>query len=208
MVDNFIHSQSETPKIKPGVRIIKSSDYQQYQTAKELWEKTQLDIAAHHVEAENLKMQSIEKGLSAGAEEAKSRLASQILQSATSFVNQLSAIEKDLSQVVNNAVRKIITDFDDNDLVFAAVKKGLKPVYQSQRVAIRVHPTMVENINERLQEIGHSIEFLDVSADARLNETDCIIESDAGIVDASIETQLEAISKAIASQFSGSTALP
>lgn len=203
MSANFIHNKSEAPKIKPGVRIIKSTDYQQYQSARDLWEKAQVDIQEQTAEVEKLKVESIEKGLNAGAEEAKSRMASQIIKSASSLVNQLSAIEKDLSSVVNQAVRKIISDFDNDQLVLAAVKKGLKPVYKSQRVAVRVHPKKVELLNDKINELGHEGRFLEVTGDSRLQETDCIIESDTGIVDASIETQLEAISKAINSKFSG-----
>jgi len=201
MSANFIHNKSEAPKIKPGVRIIKSTDYQQYQSAKDLWEKAQVDIKERTVEAENLKIQSIEKGLTAGAEEAKSRMANQILQSASSLVNQLSAIEKDLSDVVNQAVRKIISDFDNDQLVLSVVKKGMKPVYKSQRVAVRVHPQKVDFLNDKINELGHEGKYLEVIGDTRLKETDCIIESDTGIVDASIDTQLDAISKSINSKF-------
>jgi len=197
MTTEFIQVRGSAPQIKPGVKIIKSRDYIQYKSAKALWEKYQQDIRKNEAEIESLKQQSIEKGLLQGAEEAKARMASQILNSASSLITQLADIEKDLSAVVLSAVRKIVSDFDDEKLVLEAVKKGLQPVYNTQRVAIRVHPEAVPALSKQMENLKHEIDFLEIMPDKKLNFTDCIIESDIGIVNASIDAQLQAIEDAV-----------
>lgn len=208
MAANFIQLKDQAPQIKPGLKVIKSEDYADYKSARELWEQSQQNIKKHEAEAAALKLKSIEHGLTKGAEEAKSRLASQVLNSASSLVKQLSEIEKDLSDVVLSAVRKIVSDFDDETLVLEAVKKGLKPVYNSQKVIIRVNPSMIPYLSERVNEMGHNVDFLEFTPDDRLSNTDCLIESDIGIVNASIEVQLQAIEKAIKGKLSGGLGKP
>ncbi len=204
MNSDFIDIKTSVPRIKPGVKIIKSNDYMQFKSAQELWEISQKDSKQTAIEAEKLKQKSIETGLNQGAEEAKARLAKQILKSASSMTSQLSNIEKDLSDVVIAAVRKIISDFDDDKLVLEAIKKGLVPVYQSQRVAIRVNSELIPTLSTHIDSLKHEIGFLEILPDDKLGKTDCIIESDIGIVNASIDSQLQAIEKAVKSKLNGS----
>ena len=204
MNSDFIDIKRSVPRIKPGVKIIKSNDYMQFKSAQELWQISQKDSKQTVIEAEKLKQKSIETGLNQGAEEAKARLAKQILKSASSMTSQLSNIEKDLSDVVIAAVRKIISDFDDDKLVLEAIKKGLVPVYQSQRVAIRVNSELIPTLSTHIDSLKHEIGFLEILPDDKLGKTDCIIESDIGIVNASIDSQLQAIEKAVKSKLNGS----
>jgi type III secretion protein L len=41
------------------------------------------------------------------------------------------------------------------------------------------------------------IQFLDVQADSRLSANGCVLETEIGVVDATLETQLKAIEKAL-----------
>lgn len=203
MSSNFIQVFNKFPSIKPGIKIIKSSDYMEFKSARELWDHSQEDKKRIVVEAEELKQRSIEDGLNQGAEEAKARLASQILNSASSVASQLSNIEKDISDVVMSAVNKIISDFDDEKLVLEAVKKGLISVCLSQRASIRVNPKIIPSLSEEIKSFKHEIDFLEILPDNKLGLTDCIIESDLGIVNASIDSQLKVIEKAVNGKLAG-----
>jgi len=105
--------------------------------------------------------------------------------------------------VVISAVRKIIGDYDNEKLVLEAVKKGLLPVYNSKKVAIRVNPQSIPFLSSQLDSLKHEIDFLEILPDHKLGETDCIIESDIGIVDASIDSQLKAIEDAVKHKIAG-----
>jgi type III secretion protein L len=200
MKAKFSTTDNSSPQIKSGVKIIKSSEYTTYLSAKNLWEETYKDKKKNEAESSRLKLESIEHGLNKGAEQAKAKMAKQILNSASSLTSQIADIEKDLSQVVLSAVQKIINDFDDEELVFEAVKKGLQPVYSSQKVSIRVNPQIIPSLSSKLEDFEHDIAFLEITSDENLTSTDCIIESDIGIVDASINSQLTAIEKAVKSK--------
>lgn len=201
MALKFLKLKEQLPFLSAEVKVIKAKDYVDYQSIELLRNELHHEKKHQEAEATKLKLKSIEAGLQKGAEEAKARMAEQLLQSASSLTSQLADIEQDLVNVVKSAVRKIISDFDDEQLVLKAVKKGLIPVYKNQQVAIRVNPEMMPTVLDGVETMKHKIAFLDVQPDERLKKTDCIIEADIGIIDASIESQLAVIEKALSVQF-------
>ena len=201
MTLKFLKLRENSPQLMTTVKVIKAQDYAKYQSIEALRNDIYHEKKRQEAEITELKLKSIEAGLLRGAEEAKARMAEQLLQSASSLTSQLADIEQDLVKVVKSAVRKIINDFDDEKLVLEAVKKGLIPVYKNQQVAIRVNPEMLPAVLDSVDTINHKIEFLDVQPDERLKKTDCVIESDIGIIDASIDSQLSIIEKALSVQF-------
>lgn len=202
MALKFLKLKENAPCLSTGVKVLKAQDYAEYQSIQTLRNDIYQQKKRQESEATTLKLKSIEAGLLKGAEEAKSRMAEQLLQSSSSLTLQLAAIEKDIVQVVKSAIRKIISDFDNEQLVLEAVKKGLITVYKNQQVAIRVNPAMMPAVLDSVDTMNHKIAFLDVQPDERLKQTDCIIEADIGIIDASIESQLSVIEKALNIQFS------
>jgi len=202
MTLKFLKLREHSAQLTTAVKIIKARDYAEYQSIQALRNDIYHEKKQQEAETTKLKLKSIEAGLLRGAEEAKARMAEQLLQSASSLTSQLADIEQDLVKVVKSAVRKIISDFDDDKLVLEAVKKGLIPIYKNQQVAIRVNPEMLPTVLDKIDAMNHKIEFLEVQPDERLKKTDCVIESDIGIIDASIESQLSVIEKALSVQFS------
>ena len=113
----------------------------------------------------------------------------------------MKKVEKDLLDVVTNAVRKIIEDYDDDKLTLSMVRNGLKLVCKSQRVIVRVHPKQIDQLMQGLMNLNHNIDFLEMMPDETLSGTDCILESDIGIVRASLDEQLQHIENSIKKAF-------
>jgi type III secretion protein L len=82
----------------------------------------------------------------------------------------------------------------------------MKAVVRNQRqITLKVAPDMVETVNAKLNEIladFPALERAEVVEDSRLKGSAAIIETEAGIADASVETQLAAIEKSIRKHFS------
>ena len=75
-------------------------------------------------------------------------------------------------------------------------------------MVIRVAPEQVEVVKKRINEIiaeFPAVSFLEVTADSRLKPGGCIVESEIGIVDASIDVQLEAIYRSLTRSFKKSS---
>jgi type III secretion protein L len=82
----------------------------------------------------------------------------------------------------------------------------MKAVIRNQRqITLKVAPDMVDTVKSRLDEILFdypALERVDVVEDSRLKGPAAIIETEAGVADASVDTQLAAIENSIRKHFS------
>jgi type III secretion protein L len=81
------------------------------------------------------------------------------------------------------------------------VRKTMSAVIRTQRtVTLKVPPELAETVRARVSELRAAfptIETFDVVEDPRLKGVACILETEAGVADASVDTQLAAIEKSI-----------
>lgn len=195
--------QENSLRVDPACKIIKADEYLKLMSVQEIEKELLEEKNQQQSQAASLKLKSIETGLNQGAEEAKIRLAEQLLNSASTMTNQLKDIEMNITDVVIASVRKIIDDYDDKELVSAIVKQALKPIYKGQKVSVRVHPEMMPRLIDELG-LGDAHDdnhFIDLIPEDQLAKTDCIIESDLGIVNASVDNQLELLTRALEKKF-------
>ena len=66
------------------------------------------------------------------------------------------------------------------------------------RVCPADEPAVREALAAMIASAPGGVSFLDVSADPRMKPGDCILESELGVVDAGLETQLRALENALA----------
>jgi type III secretion protein L len=103
--------------------------------------------------------------------------------------------------LVIQCLEKVIGEMDDQDLILRIVRSGLAVTRNEHRVMVRVCDAELEWVKDavsRLLQSHPGINALDIVADSRLKKGACIIESELGVVDASLDTQLEALRRAIA----------
>ena len=117
------------------------------------------------------------------------------------------AFETKMADVVMGALRKCVEEIGDREMVVQIVKKMMRAVIRTQKhVTLKVAPGMVESVKARREEIRSpypTVETADVVEDARLKGTAAILETEAGVADASVDTQLAAIEKSIRRHVSG-----
>lgn len=141
-----------------------------------------------------------EQGYLDGKAEGKLEHAEKMLETVMSSVEFIENIEDKLVNVVSQATRKIIGDLDDNERIVRIVRTALTTVRNHQHVTIRVAPGDADAVGKALSGLlpttsGRS-SFLDLIPDARLERGSCLLESELGVVDASLETQLKALENA------------
>lgn len=146
------------------------------------------------------------RGYEDGIAEGRAEILMQKLDLVDESVRYMESIENKVTDIVVKALRKCIAEIGDRELVVQIVKKSMLAVVRNQRqITIRVNPEMVPTVKERLQAIlaeFPSVSFADVVEDAHLAATACAVETEAGIVEASIEGQLAAIEKSVRKGFS------
>lgn len=191
----------------PEGRIIKAAEYQAvldgeaviadaHRQAAEILAKAELEYAARK-----------QQGYDDGLQEGRLEMAEKMLDTVASSVDFLSSLESRVVQLVTRVVRKILGDMQQPDRITAVVRNALAVARNETRVTLRVCPGDLETVQDRLREIMQpypAINFLDVMADSRLRADGCVLETDIGVVDASLDVQLEAIEKSLLKSVSGS----
>lgn len=198
-MSNFIKVKPLETDLKSGERIIKANDYAYFVTAQALAKDIEVEKKKSELAATQALLKAVKNGIAQGAELSRKKLAEQMLKASNDTITQLAKVEQDLLDVVINAVRKIIADYDNNELALAMLKNGLKLVSKSQRVIIRVHPEKMDKLMIGLKNIEHDIDFLEIMPDKELDMSDCVLESELGIVRASLNEQMQYIENAIKS---------
>ena len=145
-----------------------------------------------------------EEGYRDGVEEGRLEHAEKVMETVLSSVEYIEGIEATLVNVVAVAVRKVIGEIDENERIVRIVRNALVTVRNQQHVTIRVAPADEKAVREGLASMLASVpggaSFLDVVPDARLERGACLLESELGVVDASLETQLKALENALRSK--------
>jgi type III secretion protein L len=185
-------------------RIIKSDDYLEYIKAQDIITRAKQEAERIKQEARLHYEQERQRGYEDGLMEGKMAITEQMMENVSKTVDYFSSIEDKVVDTVIIALKKIIGEMHEKDLIMGVVRNALSVVRMQKQVTLRVCPSQKELVQTEINNIiaeFPGISFLDVVPDTRLKEGGCIIETDIGVVDASINTQLEAIKKSLSKVF-------
>lgn len=188
----------------PEARVIRAADYAAWVEG-EAYVKA---ARAHAAEIEEAARAAYEaekaRGYADGREEAALQAAEDMLDAITRKINYFEDIETQMTGLVMQATEKLLGELDSDELVRRVVHNALKVMRNQKQVTIRVAPDLVETLQRQLNDIladYAGISFVDVAADPRLRRGGCILESELGIVDASLDVQLQALRRALEKAF-------
>lgn len=146
------------------------------------------------------------KGYAQGLEDVKAEVSRRKLELAGESAAFMASVEEKMGEIVMKALRKCVDEIGNQELIVPIVRKVMRTVVRNQRqITLRVAPDMVPSVKARLAEIivdFPHLDEVDVQEDARLKGTACVVETAAGLADASIETQLAAVEESIRRHFS------
>lgn len=193
-------------EISSSGRLVKAADVAAVKTADEI-------IAAAEKEAASLRDSSLaafeaerKRGFDEGFQQGLKKLVEDKLDFAFESAAYMESVEDKLADIVIKALWKCVAEIGDKTLIIAIIRKVMKAVIRNQRhITLKVAPDMVETVKSRLDEIladYPALEQVDLLEDQRLKGSAAIIETEAGVADASVETQLGAIENSIRKHFS------
>lgn len=109
-------------------------------------------------------------------------------------------LEADMVELVLEAVRKVVSDFDDRQRLTTVVKNCLDLLRSQKQLSLNVHPSQVAFLRsqiEVLRELYPTVVQIDVHPDPRLAIDACLVESDIGVVEASLSGQVEILKETL-----------
>jgi type III secretion protein L len=145
-----------------------------------------------------------QRGYAEGNEKAKLEQSGNMVEIVSQTVEYFSKVESQMVELVLEAVRKVVSDFDDRQRVTTVVKNCLDLVRSQKHLGLSVHPSHVDYMRSQiseLQKIYPGISHIDVQPDGKLAVDACVVESEIGVVEASLEGQVEMLRDALAVVF-------
>jgi len=193
-----------TDSLQPaaGTKIVKAAELGQLFEASALLDAARQKAADMERAALEAYEEKKREGYADGLEEGKLEHAEKMMETIISSVEFIEGIESTLVNVVNQSIRKIIGEMEDKERIVAIVRNALSVVRGQQKVTVRVAPADEAAVLEAMAGMtaGGGNSFMTVIADARLERDSCILESELGVVDASLSTQLRALENAFKSK--------
>lgn len=198
-MDPLFRLNSDVPTPAPGVKVLKAADVDTLHDAASLIEAAKAHAAEIEKKAEAVYEERYQQGYEDGVEFGKMENAEKMMETVLASVEFIESIENTVVSVVNQSIRKIIGELDDEERIKRIVGTALNTVRGQQRVTVRVNPSEEPTVSRALAAMT-SGSYLTVVADPRLGPDSCILESELGVVDASLETQLKALEHAFTSK--------
>ncbi len=157
-------------------------------------------------ESENIKKSAFEEGYRLGLEKAGTDLEN-LKKELSNFMNArkdvFEYIAPDILEISVDIAKTIIKKELDSDpqVLINTIVDVLKTVSKNEpKIVIKVRPQSVQFIKDTIPNITYQYGIdtkINIVADPSVEEGGCILQTNNGIVDASIDTQLEIIKKAL-----------
>ena len=188
-------------------RLVKATDIATARTAEEIISAAETDAARIREEAKAAFDEEKTRGYERGLQEGKLEIAMQKLDLVEQSVSFMESVEGKMADIVMKALKSCVVEIGDKEMVLNIVRKTMAAVIRTQRHAtLKVAPDMVAVVKEKVAALTAdypTIETFDVVEDSRLEGAACLLETEAGVADASVETQLAAIERSIKRHLAG-----
>jgi type III secretion protein L len=181
-------------EVAPGVKLLKAADYAVLAEASALLENAQAAAEKMAEDAKAAYEEEKKRGYEDGMIDGKMEMAERMLDNVGKALDYLESMEASVVDVVMRALRNIVAEIPPEELIVSLVKKALHHVRDQKRITLRVNMEQADAVQEKLGVILKSypgIGLVDVMPDSNIPENGCIMETEMGVVDASLDRQIE-----------------
>jgi type III secretion protein L len=168
-------------------------------------------IAQAHRYGETLKAEMHEQveaarraGYEAGMKEARTDFSATVVSTVAEMETAFARLELRIVNTVMGALQQILGRIDDRTLMEQLVRRVLSQSRQGKELRLRVAAAQFDEVNRWLSDVIKEfpdVEFVDVFKDASAAPGTCVLESEFGAIDASLDVQLAAVRRGLVSAF-------
>ena len=182
-------------------RLVKAADVATAKSAAELVADAETEARRIREKAKAAFEEERKRGYEKGLQDGKLEIAMQKLEQVDQSVAFMESVEGKMADIVMKALRSFVVEVGDKEMVVNIVRKTMNAVIRTQRhVTLKVAPEMAQVVKDRvaaLRKDDPTVESFDVVEDERLKGPACILETEAGVADASVESQFAAIERSL-----------
>lgn len=201
----FIRLSADCVEIAPEQVVLSPDDVALRVDAQQVLAEAKAQAAQMKAEAQAVFEAEKRRGYKEGREEASAELSEQLLNVVSRSVDYLAQAEGEVAKTVSLCLRKILGDAPEEEVVVQTARHALSAVANETRVTLVVSPQVSEEVRARVDDIRQgntAIQYLEIASDPTMQRGDCRLETDLGVVDASIELQISALERVLAKRAS------
>lgn len=189
-------------------KVISAENLSQREAAKQILKLAQQEAKAVRERAKDI-LALVEKrmaeeclrGFAEGEQKGFAKVTEELAQHKLKTEEMLKNLEKECVKLVYEIAAKIIGDAVklNDDMLQSLVHQALQSAMGANLI-VYVNPNDLERIKPKETKLLSSLQAmqtLQIKASSNVKEGGCVVESDLGTIDASLEYQLEAIKKAL-----------
>ena len=192
-------------EIDSAKRLVKADEVATFAKAAEIIAAAEAESARIAEEAKKAYEAERKRGYEDGLAEAKEKILGQKLDLVAESIDYMQSVENEMAGIVMKALRKCVSDLGDETMTLQVVRKAMEAIVRAQRqVTIRVPADKVQVVKDRLGEVLKdfpAVNFTEVIEGPRLTGVACVVETAAGMVESSVDSQLKAFEKSIKKRF-------
>lgn len=143
-------------------------------------------------------------GYEAGLKEAHIDFSATVVATVAELETAFARLELRIVNTVMGALQQILGRIDDRTLMEQLVRRVLSQARQGKELRLRVAAAQFDEVNQWLTDVIKEfpdVEFVDVLKDAAATPGTCVLESEFGAIDASLDVQLTAVRRGLVSAF-------
>lgn len=196
---NALEPRKLAGRVDPTAKIVRADDLDTLAQAEAFLEHARTQADSIVAGAQAAFDAECKRGYADGREQALMEQTEKMIEAVGRTVDYFASVENDMVRLVMDAVQKIVDDFDDEEKVMMAVRNALAVVRNQKQMTLRLNPAEVDVVRDKINDLLAAypgVGYLDILADARLEKGACILESEIGMVEASLNGQLKALTKA------------
>ena len=182
-------------------RLVKAVDVATAKSAAEIVADAEAEARRIREKAKAAFEEERKRGYEKGLQDGKLEIAMQKLEQVDQSVAFMESVEGKMADIVMKALRSFVVEVGDKEMVVNIVRKTMNAVIRTQRhVTLKVAPEMAQVVKDRVAALRKdypTVESFDVVEDERLKGPACILETEAGVADASVESQFAAIERSL-----------
>lgn len=186
--------------VVPTARILKREEHAFLLEGQRIVEAARHEADLIRQEAQQEYERKRQEGFQKGQEEGKAEISERIVETLGQSAAYFSKVEDAMVDMVVRSIRNVLGEMNQREIVERVVHRALESTRNESHVTVRVSPSQAEWLKTRVNSILQSfpkVQFLNIQPDNRLPEDGCVLETEIGVVDATLETQLKAIEKAL-----------
>lgn len=204
MTKFFSLISGEQVRIDAGKKVLPAKEFATLQSAAELLKTVKAESAEFKLEtakeAEKIKEQAFQEGFQEGL----TSLNKHLLELNKELQQLREDVQKKILPLSLKAARKIMGEELrlHPDRIIDIVLTSLKPVTQHRKIVIYVNRAdlqMIEESKSKIKKIFDHLESLSIQERADIEPGGCMIETEAGIINAQLENQWRALESAFES---------